>query len=520
MKRLDFSESDKLSDVLNAIEQETDNEIEIFVLPGGDVLKLPTNVEIINFFAENLGKKINIKGDFGIKAKEQHKETTKEENLGFVEGKDIAGEKKAVLKEEPQIEKKRRFPFPRLPNWSFLKNRKRLYIALGILGVLAIIGVIAVWFVPGANVTLFTQPQFKEAELNLVASASVDETDKDRGIIPLETLETSQEDVLEAKATGTKTTGTAAKGRVKIVNRDTTKAKTFFKGTTITPVSGTQVKFNLDKTATVSAAPVGCETNCPSVGVDVTAAVIGDSGNLKAGTVFKVGSANVNLVFAKNETVFTGGSSKKLTVVSTSDQKKAKTKLLEKLEEKARNDLEKDNPDIIVPEGGLESEVTEEVYSKKVGEEASTFRLSLQAGFTAKVFSEEDLKELLIESISDSIPGDFQIDKEGSSVEAEVTDTEENKLEILAAIKASLLPKINTESVVKKIAGKDFSTTERYLKSLNSVSGFEIKITPSFFEVFGTMPFSKGKIKIEVIQEEESEDSPPSENESDEDSEE
>ncbi len=505
MKRLEFNESDKLSDVLSAIEQEPEKDIEIFVFPGSDVLKLSTNIEVIKSFSETQGKKVVIKGDFGSATKKSAVTAEKDDNLGFVEGRDVVGEKAATAKEEP-VAKKRKFPIPKLPSWSFFKSRKRLSIALGVLGLFIFVGLVTLWFVPSANVTLFTQVQFKEAELNLVASASADEADKDSGIIPLKTLETTQEDVLEVKATGAKTVGEVAKGRVKIVNRDTTRGKTFFKGTMITPVSGSTMKFSLDKTATLSAAPAGCVANCPSVGGDVTATAIGDAGNLSAGTVFKVGSAHVNLVFAKNETNFSGGSSKKLSVVSSSDQKKAKKELLEKMEKQARKELESENPDIIVPEGGLEPEILEEVYSKKVGEEAETFRLSLQVEFKANVFSEKDLKNLLIDLIADTIPEGFEIDQEGSSVKAEIVDSEKDQIEILGSIKASLLPKIDSETVVKKISGKDFSTTDRYLKSLNSVSGFKIKVSPSFFRILGTMPFSKGRIRIKIEQEEESEE--------------
>jgi hypothetical protein len=520
MKRLEFGESDKLSDVLNAIEQEPDKEIEIFVFPGSDVLKLSTNIEIINSFSQGQGKKITIKGDFGAKAKEPSTEAGKEDNLGFVEGRDVAGEKAVAPKEEQPPAKKSKSLIQKLLSGGFLKNRKRLYIALGVLGVLIFVGLITLWFVPSANVTLFTQPQFKEAELNLVASASVESVDKDKGLIPLKTLQTTQEDVIEAKATGTKTVGTQAKGRIKIINRET-KDKKFFAGTKIKSLSGGALTFTLNNTATISAAPAGCTNDCPETAVNVTAVGIGDKGNLPAGTKFQVGSVtDTTKIVAEGLTKFTGGSSKKLTIVSTSDHKKAKNKLLEKLEEQARKKLENENPDVIVPEGGLKPKIAEEVYSKKVGEEAETFRLNLKVEFTANVFSEEDLKDLLIESISDTIPEDFQIDREGSAVEAEIIDTSGEQLEILGSIKASLLPEIDAETVIRKIAGKDFSTTDRYLKALNSVSGFEIKMSPSFFRIFGTMPFLKGGIKIEVMQEEEEEEPPASSNESEEEAEE
>ncbi|HEX7456688.1 MAG TPA: hypothetical protein VF303_04460 [Candidatus Nanoarchaeia archaeon] len=502
MKRLEFDENDKLADALKAIASETDKELEIFVFPGSDILKLPANLEVINLQAKSLGKKVVIKGDFEKKPLEVVAKKEKDENLGFVEGKDVAGQEPTAKPIGLPEEKKRRFPFPKLPSPAFLKGRRRLYLIAGFLAFIIIAGLGLLWFVPRAHVKLITKAQFKEAELSLVAGASIEEADTDQGAIPLKTLKTTQEDVLEAKATGTKTVGTLAKGRVKIVNRDTASAKTFFKGTTITPVSGSKVTFSLDKSATISAAPAGCEADCPSTGVDVTAKVIGTSGNLAAGTVFRVGSANVNLVFAKSETNFTGGSSRNLTIISASDQKKAKEKLLAKLARKAREELEKENQDLVVPEGGLEPEILNEVYSKNVGEEASEFRLSLQVEFTAKAFSEEDLKDLLIESIADSVPDDFKIDRGTSTVEAEILEKDGDNLEILGKIKASLVPEIDIEETKKRIAGKDFSTTDRYLKSLNSISGFEIKISPSFFRIAGFMPFLKSRIKIELIQEE------------------
>ena len=494
MKRLEFNENQKLADVLRAISEELDKEIEIFVQPGSDILKISTNIEVIGSLAESLGKKVVIKGDFEEVPKEP---ATKEkgENLGFVEGKDVA------TQEEVPVKKTRLPSFLKLPQLRFPKGRKRIYIAAGTLVASVVIMFSVVWFVPKANVTLMAETQFKEAELSLIASSSSEEVDIDKGIIPLKVLETTQEDVLEAKATGTKTVGTQAEGRVKIVNRETS-SKKFFAGTKIKTLTGGSLNFTLDNSATVSAAPLGCTNNCPEAAVNVTATAIGEKSNLPAGTKFQVGSVtDTTKVVAESLTNFTGGSSKKLVVVSSEDQKKAKEELLKKLEEAAIEELEKENPGIIVPDGGLEAEVLNEVYSRKVGEEANNFRLSLQVKFTAKVFSEEDLKDLLIDSISSTIPDDFTISRENSSVESEILEGKTDDLKIIGKIKASLIPDLDMNKVKAKIVGKDFSSTDQYLKSLNSISGFEIKISPSLFRLFGVMPFSKNRIEIELVQE-------------------
>jgi hypothetical protein len=504
MKRLEFDEKNNLADVLKAIKKEPDSDLEIFIFPGNEILKDSANRAVIELLAKDLNKKVVLKGEEGTKqvAEESVAGTKekKEDNLGFIEGKDVA-EEQEVVEEKPR-EKKWWSSLSKFTKLKFLKGPRWIYFLAGFFGLLFISGSLFFWFVPSATVTLTTEQKSKESELTLIASAEAEEIDTEKGIIPLETLDTTLEDVLETNATGTKTVGTAAKGRVKIVNRDTENAKTFFKGTSITSVSGSKVNFTLDTIATVSAAPVGCEADCPQTGVDVTAKSIGEAGNLKAGTVFRIGSANVNLVFAKSETNFSGGTSKKLTVVSSDDRRKGKKKLIEKMEKKAKEELAKDDPDIVIPEGGLESEVLNETYTRKVGEEASDFRLSLEIKFTAKIFSEEDLKNLLISSISSTIPSGFEIDRDNSIVEGEILEKTDEDLKVLGSIKASLLPTIDADEVTRNISGKDFGATDKYLKSLDSIEGFEINLSPSIFRIFGTMPFSRSRIKIEVIQKE------------------
>lgn len=505
MKRLEFDEKNNLADVLEAIKNEADAQIEIFIFPGSEILKDSANREVLELLAKQSGKEITIKGDEVVGPKTSEKAEAKEqskENLGFVEGEDIAEKELVQAEEAPKKKFKVPLSIPKLPKLGFLKGKRWIYFAGGLLTLL-IVGIISFfWLVPSAKITLMTEKKFQESELSLVASAQAEEINAEKGIIPLKTLEITKEDAVEKDATGTKTVGTNAKGRVKIVNRDTGSSKKFFAGTNITPVTGTKVTFTLDNVATVSAAPIGCEADCPQAGVDVTAKSIGETGNLKSGTVFQIGSADLNLVFAKSETNFTGGSSKKITVVSGDDQKKAKDELLKKIEKEAKEELEKENPGITIPEGGLETEILNESYSETVGSEAKDFRLSLEVKFTAKVFSEEDLKELLTKSISESIPSGFEVDKETSTVTSEILEKTDKDLKVLGKIAASLVPKVNKAEVVRNIAGKDFGTADKYLKSLNSISGFEIKLEPSFFRIFGTMPLSAGRIEVNVVQKE------------------
>lgn len=501
MKRLEFDEKHNLTDVLESIKKDTSSEIEVFIFPGSDILKDSANQDIIQLLAEKLGKKVIIKGD-GIQSAPLIAAgaiAVSADNLGFIEGQDIAEIQKTA--DTPEKPKSSRFSkLFKLPDLKFLKGKKWLYFGAGFIGLTIILIIGLFWLVPSAKITLITEKKFQDSELLLVASLESTQVDKEKGVIPLKTIDTTKEDAVTKKATGTKTVGTNAKGRVKIINRDTSEKK-FFSGTQIKTLSGKTLLFTLDESATLSAAPIGCTNDCPEKAVNVTSVQIGEDSNLKSGTKFQVGSVvDTTNVVSESLTNFQGGSSKKVTVVSADDQIKAKEELLEKMEKEATEEFESENPDIVIPEGGLENKILNETFSKKVGEEASDFRLSLEVKFTAKIFSEEDLKTLLVKTVEDTIPTGFEVDEKNSIVSGEIIESGETDLKVMGKIEASLIPIVNKKEIIRNISGKDFGTTDKYLKSINSVSGFEIKLSPPFYKFFGTMPYRGNQIDIIVKQ--------------------
>lgn len=503
MKQLRFEEKDKLADFLERIQETSEEEIEI-TFAGSGLEQSTLDKKVILAVGEKLGKKIS----FREKSQPVAAEAT-QRGHGFVEGKDVAEEVQSLPLQKPEsgesvptsVKKKNFLSKLRL----LLKGLKWVYVAAGIVLLFVVIGVLAFWFIPSAYVTIFTKQQFQEAEFPLKASESVEKADKDAGMLPLKALEDTVEDSIEVKTTGSTTVGTPAKGRVTIVNNDTND-KTFFKGAVLTTASGSKIEFILDETISIPGSPPGCGASpfppCNEVGANVTAKLIGESGNLKSGTVFKVGDADLLEVSAVNTTNFTGGTSKKITVVSADDQKKAKEDLLKKMQETSRKDLETENPQIIIPEDGFKSEIVKEEYSHKVGEETTTLRLAMETKFLVKSFSRNDLQDILLSEIADNIPNGFVVDKNNIFVTSEILDEEDGEFSIVGKIKVSLIPNLNQDEIKEKIAGKDFGSVDQYLKSLNSVSGFEVKISPLPFKIFGILPMLKSKISLDIKSEE------------------
>jgi len=503
MKALKFDETNNLIDCLESIKNEEEAEIKIFT-SGTEFLRKNLNREIIKLVAKTHNKVVSFddtpKTPAVQKESLQEKTTAPAENLGFVEGKDIAEQ----AKEQPAPQQTPITDEPKkgfkLPPFKFPKG-KWLYVAIGAFLAVFLVGGLLIYFLPSADVVLTTESNFKENEQTITASKSATKVDTSNGVIPLKILNISEEDNLTADSTGTKTTGTPATGRVEIVNRATSD-KSFFQGTTIISVSNQALTFSLDSAVSVEASPDFCwvSNTCKKAGVDVTAKSIGDQGNLGVGTVFKVGDASTDLVLASSTANFAGGTSKKITVVSSDDQSKAKDTLLKSLEKKATSDLQNKNQGIIIPGGGLTPAIINETYSKAVGEEAQNFQLSLKVNFTASAFSEEDLKTVLISPMISSIPNGYEINKKNSKVTAEILEKNGDDLKISAKIKASLVPSLDQKEIKNRISGKSFASVDSYLRSLESVSGFDIKISPSAFRFFGILPLSKNKIKIEITQ--------------------
>ena len=366
---------------------------------------------------------------------------------------------------------------------------------------LLILAFVFTWFLPSADVKITVEKDTKTNQITLTASAEATEVDVENRIVPLKVEEVTKSDVDEGEATGRLVVGTPAKGRVTIGNFSPHTSKKFEAGTTVKSISGLKqgLEFTLDTAVTVPKATFsGLTLVAGQVGVNTTAKKIGDEGNLPAGTEFQVGSEDVGTVKAVNDLAFTGGDSKEIAAVSEEDRKKLKEELLDKLSKEAKEELQQKLEGSTIPEGGLQVEVTKEKYDKAVGEEAKTFSLTLEVKATAKLFQEEDLKKVLVESIKPSVPEGFVVDEAGSTVGSEISQTEGEDVEILGKIKAVLIPDIKKDDLKKQLSGKNFGSAASHLQSLKNISGFEIEVKPGIFRIFKFMPFNASKINIVI----------------------
>ncbi|MDP2671845.1 MAG: hypothetical protein Q8P13_05315 [bacterium] len=501
---LEFDANAKLNQILEKIQKSDEEKIELRIVENSMVLENAINKEIIKRFAAEAGKSVNF-GDAPSPAtlKPEVTPAPKEEDLGFVEGQDVAslaGQfpiEAPVAALAPQIDavpesEKPKGKLPKFPSLNRISKRW-LFLGGGVVS-LVVAAFIFLWTLPSAEVTLTYRTSTKDATAEITAVVG--------GSGEAETLAATGEEVVKsdtesAKATGTKTVGTAAKGRVTIYN-STTSDRLFVKGTAITPTTGS-ITFVTEEDVTAEGS-AGFGAPPKQTGVNVTAAKTGAEGNYAADTNFKVGSADPGEVYAKNDTAFSGGTTKTLAIISDADRKALRASLLKKLTKKATDEIKTKNPDLILVSGSVETTVSKETYDKNIGEEAAEVSLNMEVATNAIFIKEADVISILSQGLD--ISENLKVDEENSEVEAKIAKKDGDSYQIDGKIKASLIPNLDLNKVKKDLARKRLSAANKYLDSLEGFKDHSIKITPNFYGRVGFLPFSASKIKVSLEKEE------------------
>ncbi|MEK7551379.1 MAG: baseplate J/gp47 family protein, partial [Patescibacteria group bacterium] len=255
-----------------------------------------------------------------------------EESKGIPEvAVETASEAKKVSIDLLPIIKKYLFIFLNLIKVKSVKDIK--FIAIAISAIILFLFIFFTFiFQTSAKVTLTVDPKQEEKTQNITFS-STKSTNIDNNLLAAQIIPVEEQGSITISTSGKKDIGTSAKGSVTIFNNDTDSVS-IDKGTTITSSGG--VKFSLDEGVKVASASgdLFSGTKPGTTNVKVTASEIGTEGNLPSGSKFNVGTSKT--VAAKNDSAFSGGTKKSVTVVSDKDLAKLRSELPKSLADKAK----------------------------------------------------------------------------------------------------------------------------------------------------------------------------------------
>ncbi len=414
-----------------------------------------------------------------VQPKEGLIEVKPENNFGFVTGDITQTQEKTEIKNEPKLFS---LKVPFLPN-------KYKFLSLPISALVILI--LAYLFFAKAQVSIFVEPRMLERDTQVTADPKVKAVDEVSKIIPGEVMEVSVSGSDKAQASGKKQIGDSAKGTVKIIN-NSSDAQILSQGTV---VSSNGLKFTLDTSITIASTSAIADTKSTKT-VSVTAAAAGADGNLSSGAQFSSANPKVAIVAEGN---FSGGTSREVTVVSDSDQKKLLASLAASLRKQAAEKLQGKLVGQKILEEGLAEEITSKSYSKNINDQANEFSLNLTIKYKGTVYKEEDLKLIVSKLLESAIPEDFELNLAQTETLADVSKLEKDgRLIFLAKFRAKLMPKLDQEKIKEQIKGQTPQAAAGILKTYDNVLSSDISIVPALPNQVSRLPFLTSNIKLEV----------------------
>ncbi|MEK7188310.1 MAG: hypothetical protein AAB685_00475, partial [Patescibacteria group bacterium] len=205
---------------------------------------------------------------------------------------------------------------------------------------------------------------------------------------------------------------------------------------------------------------------------------------------------------ATSESDFSGGSSKEITAVSLEDRDLLEEELKDELTQEGRKKLEENlsEGEIFIPES-IASEIDDKNFSGKVGDEASTLKLSISLRLKAISISREDFVGLAKGILNEKVPKGYSLRNDQIDAKFNLSEKEEEKRTFEVTFEANLLPEINFDETLKAIAGKYPHLADEYLNTIPGFSRAEIRIKPRLPSRLETLPHVVKNISIEVTSE-------------------
>lgn len=381
----------------------------------------------------------------------------------------------------------------RVPNFNTF--RKKFVIA--IVALIILIGglVWATVFAPAATVIITA----RTSAVPISGMVSLGkETNAEQGTVKVLTESLEKSDTVEFEATGEKEVGEKASGSVTFSNCETYTSQVIKAGTFI---SSGQYNYSVQDDVVVpggSGSFLGCTSPGVSAAVAVVAQKVGEGYNAAAGTEFAVAGSSSQMKAVAGDGL-SGGSSKKVPMVTAEDVQKAKQKLVEQSTDEVKKELEsKFAGNVKIIEASFDVKHADVSSKPAIGDEASDKKATLTSKSVYQLSGIEDseltayLEQMLKKQMPDQTAQ--RIYSTGlDAVKLNDYTRRDNSASVRIATSGQIGPTIDENNIKEKVAGKRFGDIQADLTKINGVSEVDVKY--SFFWV-RTVPTNHDKITI------------------------
>lgn len=352
------------------------------------------------------------------------------------------------------------------------------------------------YFIPKATVTIGVVPNTIAKSKTITIATGATSVDQAKFIIPGKKLEQSVTGEKTATVTGKKRIGDPAKGTVVVYNK-TTSSRTLKKGAVL---STNSLQFTLDSDVEIASASesIGSITYGKAT-AQVTAVVIGEEGNISAGSDFTFKDVSSSIAIARNDQPFTGGTSRETTVVSRADYDAMVKALSDELVTKAKADL------LAGVSGGeklidqtIKTTVTSKTFREELDQEATELHGKITLTISGISYNESDVKSVLLPLAAGEIPNGYAMN-EGRTTVAIDTPVIKKDGSITTASSISLvsLPTVTVDVIKKELKGKTITQAQEIIKKIQGVGSVEIFFLRSPSKK--RLPINATNITIDVV---------------------
>lgn len=362
-------------------------------------------------------------------------------------------------------------------------------------GAALIVAVAAILFIPSARITIVPAPLTVSDRREVILDPTVTTIDQINGILPLTDFRREISGTASISTTRQNTApADPATGSVVFTNLTGTPA-VIPAGTIVETSSGLTVRYS---TVITSDLPSGYNAR---VTVPIQAMDPGPTGNVKPLQINVIEGPLSTVVRVVNTAATTGGSIKKVHVVSFDDKTILRERLGEELRAAAITKLRQEaGPDYLIPTASVQVSVLSESFDHLVDDPAESLSLHLEAVAIGAAVDPGDLQAFAQRILGDKVPKDYTVLPGTLRVEPDANARVEANSVILGLNSSEqATPNIDRGKILEGINGKSIREAQKQIASRVRLSGPpSVLVTPNWWPVMPSFDF---RIAFFVLQE-------------------
>lgn len=368
------------------------------------------------------------------------------------------------------------------------RPRRKIKAYLSIVGILVVIGIAGAYLaVPKANAILVLDAKNFEKEVPLVISR--DQKESNPSAVPATMIDSEKELTKQFGATGIKTSGDKAVGKITISNSWDLNSQTISKGSKFVSKGKTFVSTADVVVPGITISPPPTRMIPGQVEVNVESENPGGEYNIAASdfVITSLPTSKQGSIVGRSTAPMSGGKTVEIKIVSDDDLAKASAALKEEATKQLQAEIadKAGKSSLKLVADCFSNETISMEADKKLNDEAETFQMKLKL----KVFSIGYLESNLIKSVNSAVEADLKSDEmllnsEGSEYRVEKSECilDDGLVRAKSFYKGQVVKKIDAEKLKEEINNMSLGLAASLLNKIDGVKSATIDVTPGFIK--------------------------------------